>query len=314
MGVAIFLEGASSVTIGNYTIITGGYNLNPKTNEVEASKSMNLVNYVKDGFLKGFKVDHVGKIVQQRYFHSTFYNKQSKKVFIMGGIEIKPSGELKWVSSVEYMNFDLGNKDKSKYSWVTDKVGPIKQARSNFNGFSSNEFIYLYGGVNGIETHENSMERYNCVKLVAESINFQKPNGFQYPASGLCLENKADEFFIIGGANDKKKISNEVHIVNVESKKITLHSKMNLPRSWSGGLKLENPSGLIVFGGDSGEAGLNCEFFDFSNNQKKEWTLKKLPDCLNYNLSEGEEKVTAESLSYLTHGAFNYLNQNVDTY
>ena len=181
---AIFLEGASSVTIDNYTIITGGYNLNPNTHELEASKSMNLVNFVKDGFLKGFKIEHVGKIVQQRYFHQTFYNKQTKKVFIIGGIEIKPSGELKWVSSVEFMDFDLKAKDKSKYSWVTDKVGAIKQARSNFNGFSSNEFIYLYGGVCGVESHENSLERYNCEKLQSEIINFEKPKGFLYPASG----------------------------------------------------------------------------------------------------------------------------------
>ena len=196
--IAIFLEGASSVTVDNYTIITGGFIMDPQTGEFQASKSMNLVNFVKDGFLKGFKVDQVGQIVQQRYFHSTFYNQRTKKVFIMGGIEIKPSGELKWVSSVEFMNFDLKDKNKSKYTWITEKVGPIKRARSNFNGFSSNEYIYLYGGVCGVDAHENSLERYNCETLTGESIHFEKPNGFLYPAYGLCLQNKADEFYIIG--------------------------------------------------------------------------------------------------------------------
>jgi len=150
---------------------------------------MNLLNFIKDGFYKTFVVEHVGEILQQRYFHSCFFNQATKKVYIMGGIEIREANnEMKWINSVEYMNFDRSKNKDMTYRWIAGKPNShLTYGRSNFNGFSTKEFIYVYGGVSGVEKPENTIERYNCKKSISEVINFEKlPLGFAWPSYGIC--------------------------------------------------------------------------------------------------------------------------------
>jgi len=163
---------------------------------------------------------HLGEIIQQRYFHSCFFNKETKKVFIMGGIDVKKGqgkNQLTWINSVEAMSFNPAKVNQGNFNWNTKS--PLKKARSNFNGFSHGKSIYVFGGLSAVDTNENSVEKYDCENMESSLINFKTPNGFTgFPAYSVCFDNtkNANEFYIVGGSFGKNALK-DVYLVNVDN-------------------------------------------------------------------------------------------------
>ena len=159
------------------------------------------------------------------------------------------------------MKFDAqSSSNKMNLEWTSSSVGNIKKPRSNFNGFVQGKFIYIYGGLSGVDTNENTIEKYNCEKLFSEVLVFKnEPKGFYWPAFSVTVPNDDKSFFIIGGTHKSESMS-QVYMVNVDDRKIELHSNLNKKRSSFVGFKTQNPSTLIVFGGDGVEEGLTSEY------------------------------------------------------
>lgn len=305
---AVINEACSAIAIQNYAIVTGGY-VADELGVISAQNTSMMISFVKDGFYKVFNVEKLGQIQQQRYFHSTFYCEEMKSIFIIGGIEVKqPNNELKWINSVESTKFDPQNPD-TDFVWKSS--GTLLKARSNFNGFVFGTKIYVYGGVNGIDTNENTIEEFDCQKNKSVYINLKnKPTSFTWPAFSTCTVLENNKVLVLGGS--VKGVSQQgVYQVDVEKKDVTEHSKLNKPRSGFFSLKTKDPSRLIVFGGDDCEEGLTTETFELDQNDKN-WSLKEFPNCLEYHLHEDEETFVSNSLSFQDSQHFVYQSKNLD--
>ena len=178
------MEGNSSCVIDSYAVVTGGFSFEPDK-KVSTSDIASVINFVKDGDRNAFTIVNVGALKQKRYFHQTFYCPDLKRIFALGGLQVVSSNpiSLKWLSSVEKVNFDPSNPSKHKFEWNDCKEG-LKKARSNFNGHVLGKFLYIFGGFSNIDLNENTIEKYDMENESSQilKLNIESLAGWGFPA------------------------------------------------------------------------------------------------------------------------------------
>lgn len=147
------------------TIVTGGIQ---DANILGSAFGLRFAEDEKDGFktLMASSEDALTELLTPRHSHQSVVVKVGErfKLFVIGGRGKNEAGQLTYLDSVETLdltfflfpylaNAAVANNTHEDAQW--EKAASLKSPRASFAALVLNDYIYVYGGIAGIEGTHN---------------------------------------------------------------------------------------------------------------------------------------------------------------
>ena len=321
-----FYMGSSTARVGDFFINSGGFQTQTD-GSIHAIALTHMVRFLKEVNIKHYNFPRsvpVAKLNRKRYFHKMVYSDKHKVLVCLGGMDIRVSGVLSWLDSIEISKIEydkagdfINSGDVLNWEILTTKLA---RKRAYFEAFAKGDFVYSFGGFNGFDSHENSIERFSIPDKKSEVVEFKTPPAFAFPASTLILPTSDGRYMLLGGQVAPNMRTKKSYFIDADRKEIVdTGSSLKYKRAGHKGTFITRKNGkraFIVFGGCWKEKTPHEMSFELliegeEGEKWKEFTLNKILD-LQILKDRNSNPVTAMSIPYTDCYGFKFHDVNFD--